>query len=66
MKTRTSISDFNFQIIGYGRYRVAYTSPVTSKQWSSVINDMTLIDDTKNSECPKLKDLEMLKRVCKN
>lgn len=44
MKTKTQLSDFNFQFSGYGHYRVSYTSPATGKQWSTVISDMTLID----------------------
>lgn len=63
---RTSIYDFDFRISGYGQYRVTYTSPVTGKQWSTVINDMTLIDATRNADEPKRKDLEALKWLCKN
>ena len=66
MKTKTSIHDFNFQISGYGHYRVTYTSPATGKQWSTVISDMTLIDATKNADDPKQKDFDALKRFCKN
>lgn len=32
MKTKTQLSDFNFQFSGYGHYRVSYTSPATGKQ----------------------------------
>lgn len=66
MRTRISISDFEFRVAGYGHYRVTYTSHVTGKQWSTVINDMTLIDATKNADEPKQKNLEALKWVCKN
>lgn len=66
MKTRISIYDFNFQVAGYGHYKVTYTSPATGKQWSTTISDMTIIDATKNAEEPKLKDLEALKWMCKN
>ena len=65
MKKRISISDFSFLPSGYGHYKVTYTSPVTYKEWTSVTNDMGLIDDTKNAEEPKVKDLERLKYVCK-
>ena len=34
MKTKTTISDFQFRIAGYGHYKVTYTSPVTGKQWT--------------------------------
>ena len=66
MQTKTQLSDFNFQFSGYGHYRVSYTSPATGKQWSTVIDDMTLIDVTKNADEQKRKDLEALKRLCKN
>jgi len=64
MKTPT-ITDFSFLPAGYGRYRVTYTSPATRKKWTVITNDMPLIDDTKNSDQPKVKDLNILKRVCK-
>lgn len=66
MKTKISISDFTFRIVGYGHYRVTYTSPVTGKQWSATTNNMPLIDATKNADDPKVKDLVALKRLCKN
>ncbi len=66
MKTKIQLSDFNFQVSGYGHYRVTYTSPATWKQWSTTVSDMTIIDATKNADEPKRKDLEVLKRMCKN
>ena len=66
MITKTQLSDFNYQFSGYGHYRVSYTSQPNGKQWSTVITDMTLIDDTKNPDDQKRKDLEALKRLCKN
>lgn len=33
MRTKTQLSDFNFQFSGYGHYRVSYTSPATGKQY---------------------------------
>ncbi len=61
-----SIHDFRFEFAGYGHYKVTYTSPKTGKQWRRTINDMTLIDDTKNADEPKKKDLERLKRYVKD
>jgi hypothetical protein len=67
MKTnKISISDFDFTFSGYGHYRVTYTSPVTGKSWTTVTNDMPLIDSTKNSDEPKKNDLETLKRIAKS
>lgn len=64
--TKISISDFEFTFWGYGHYKVTYTSPVTRKRWSTVTNDMPLIDVTKNADEPKKKDLETLKRLAKS
>lgn len=61
-----SIHDFRFKFAGHGHYKVTYTSPKTGKQWRRTINDMTLIDDTKNADEPKKKDLERLKRYVKD
>lgn len=63
---KNSIYDFRFEFAGYGHYKVTYTSPVTGKSWTTKTNDMPLIDATKNQEYPKQKDLEELKRLCKN
>jgi hypothetical protein len=59
-------SDFNFSYSGFGHYIVTYTSPKTGKKWSKVIDQMDLIDRTKNEDNPKQKDLEMLKYIIKN
>lgn len=56
---------FTFVFVGSGQYRVTYTSPNTGKSWAATITDMTLIDKTKNSECPKRTDLERLKKAIK-
>ena len=66
MNNTIQLSDFNFQFTGYGHYKVTYTSPKTGKQWSRTITDMPLIDSTKNSDSPKIKDLNALKSFCKN
>lgn len=56
---------FTLVFVGSGQYRVTYTSPNTGKSWAATITDMTLIDKTKNSECPKRTDLERLKKAIK-
>lgn len=66
MASKISKSDFTFQFSGYGHYRVTYQSPTTGKIWTTVTNNMPLIDATKNEDYPKKKDLEMLKFICKN
>ena len=64
--TKISINDFSFSFSGYGHYKVTYTSPLTGKKWSTVTNNMPLIDATKNADEPKRKDLELLKYIVKN
>jgi hypothetical protein len=56
---------FTFVFVGSGQYRVTYTSPNTGKSLAATITDMTLIDKTKNAECPKRTDLERLKKAIK-
>jgi hypothetical protein len=65
MSKKIKITDFLFAFSGYGHYRVTYTSPCTGKEWSRTINDMETIDATKNREQPKIKDLNLLKTICK-
>jgi hypothetical protein len=60
---KINITDFSFQFSGHGHYRVTYTSPKTGKEFTSTINDMPLIDATKNADEPKRKDLIHLKRT---
>lgn len=62
---KSEITDFSFKFVGYGHYKVTYTSPKTGKQWSKIIDDMSIIDATKNEESPKQKDLERLKQLVK-
>jgi hypothetical protein len=66
MKKSTSITDFIFFQIGYGTYKVYYTSPVTGRQWSVLTHDMPLIDSTKNSDEPTQICLNRLKKLCKS
>jgi hypothetical protein len=66
MNTKTKLSDFNFTFKGYGHYKVTYTSPITSKEWSTITDNMPLIDITKNCDnTPTQNNLNILKRLCK-
>jgi hypothetical protein len=66
MKTKISISDFTFVVVGYGHYKVTFKSSITGKEWTKTTSDMPLIDATKNADEPKRVDLERLKRFCKS
>ena len=65
-KVKTNISDFSFEMRGYGQYLVTCTSPTTGKRWSTLFTDMEIIDATKNAIEPRRKDLDNLKWMCKN
>ena len=62
---KTELNHFTFKFAGHGHYKVTYTSPGTGKTWARTIDDMPLIDLTKNAEIPKRKDLNNLKAMCK-
>ena len=66
MKKRISIHDFYFEYAGHGHYYVTYTSPVTGKKWSTLTDDMTIIDAIKNADNPTQKSLNQLKYICKS
>jgi hypothetical protein len=65
MKQKISRSDFSFQFTGHGHYKVTYRSPITGRRFSTVTNNMPLIDATKNADSPLIKDLNELKSLCK-
>ena len=56
---KTELNDFTFTFSGHGHYKVTYTSPTTGKEWTRTTDNMTLIDETKNSDKTKRKDLEV-------
>ena len=58
-----SVYDFGFSLVGYGRYIVEYKSE-SEEVYKAVVTDMELIDATKNSDSPKVKDLKALKTLC--
>lgn len=63
---KTQLTDFTFIPCAFGHYQVTHTSPVTGSKWLCTMCDMMLIDVTKNSDTPKRKDLERLKRLVKS
>ena len=58
-----SVHDFDFTWAGYGRCKVTYTSE-SDETYTAIVTDMTIIDATKNSDIPKVKDLNALKTLC--
>jgi len=63
---KISICDFVREYVYAGHYKVTYTSPMTGKKWRALVTCMPMIDATFNAEEPKRKDLESLKKFCKN
>ena len=65
MNNKTELKDFSIITAGYGHYKVTYTSPKTGKKWSRTINNAPLIDSVFNTDQPKRKNLDQLKRLVK-
>ena len=59
------LSGFSFTKTGSGCYRVTYTTPNRGDYWVATINDMTLIDATKNAEWANAHDIQHLRDVVK-
>lgn len=59
------MENFEFVFVGYGHYKVTYTSPKTGKRYSVTTYNMPLIDVTKNSNNPLKKNISDLKKLCK-
>lgn len=64
-KNEISINDFEFRFAGYGHYHVTYHSPNNMDKWCTIINDMTIIDNTKNNPNRTKVSLQNLRRLCK-
>lgn len=59
------LSAFTFKQAGYGHYKVIYTTPIRRDYWVATIDDVTLIDATKNIEYPKAVSITALRSVAK-
>ena len=58
------LSKFSFAFAGYGHYKVTYTT-WRGDYWRALINDMMIIDRTKNAEWAKVDDIKHLRNLCK-
>ena len=58
------LSQFTFKLVGYGHYRVTYTTN-RCDYYVAVVTDMPLIDATKNAEYAKLVDIKRLRDLVK-
>lgn len=59
------LSAFTFKQTGHGHYKVIYTTPIRRDYWVATIDDMTLIDATKNAEYPKAVSIMALRSAIK-
>lgn len=59
------LHNFSFIKVSSGCYKVTYTTDSRGDYWIAYINDMTLIDATKNAEWAKVKDIEILRDAVK-
>lgn len=64
MAKNNDLKAFNFHLVWYGIYTVTYTTN-RGDYWVATINDMELIDNTKNADTVKSKDIEILRRAVK-
>lgn len=66
MAKANDLSGFSFQFTGYGHYRVTYQTPQRGDYWVATIDDMTIIDATKNADWAKRRDIEHLLYLVKS
>lgn len=59
------LHNFRFEKTSAGQYKVTYKTENRGDYWVAKINDMWLIDATKNAEWAKAKDIEHLRNVVK-
>ena len=65
MARANDLSGFLFKFAGYGHYKVTYRTK-RGDYWVAVIDDMTIIDATKNAEFVKRKDIDHLRNLVKS
>lgn len=56
------LSMFDFELAGYGHYKVTYRTPKRGDYYVAVISDMTLTDATYRADWAKKKDIELLRK----
>lgn len=62
------LEGFTFRKVSSGAYQVTYESDYDRKvgrYWTACIEDMTIIDETRNADAPKRKDVEHLRYLVK-
>lgn len=59
------LSSFIFNRVSNGAYNVTYTTPNRGDYWVARIEDMTIIDATKNADWAKCEDIMKLRSEVK-
>ena len=59
------LSGFSFRLVSSGAYMVEYTTPQRGDFWRNRVEDMTVIDATKNAEWAKVADIQHLRNIVK-
>lgn len=59
------LHNFKFEKTSAGQYRVTYKTENRGDYWVAYVNAMWLIDETKNAEWAKLKDIKNLRTIVK-
>ena len=62
------LEGFTFRKVSSGAYQVTYESQYDRKvgrYWTATINEMPLIDATRNADAPLRKDVDRLRRLVK-
>lgn len=62
------LEGFTFRKVSSGAYQVSFESDYDRKvgrYWTNRIEDMTIIDATKNCDQPRRKDVDLLRRIVK-
>lgn len=57
------LHNFHFEWKGSGNCKVTYHTENRGDYWVAYINDMGIIDDTRNAEWAKVKDIERLRHL---
>lgn len=47
---KTQITDFHFHFVYAGHYKLYYYSPLTNKEFTKLVTDMTIVDEFKGTE----------------
>lgn len=59
------LHNFSFEYAGSGCVKVTYSTDNRGDYWITYINEMPIIDATKNAEWAKTKDIEHLRDMVK-